>query len=102
METSDLGVSTLQQSVMDRSSTDGISVKTFSPTRSLPDFELSELWLCPRFSTVDLGEVKSVCLKVDVHGVHKQQTHRSALLRDCKNGGKKNAAFSFVCPEFYR
>ena len=51
------------------------------PPGSLPDFELSELRLSPRFSTVDLGEVKSVRLKVDVHGVHthtQQQTHRSA------------------------
>lgn len=41
---------------------------------SLPDFELSEMWLRPRVGTVDLGEVKSVRLKVDVHVVHSQQT----------------------------
>lgn len=33
----------------------------------LPDFELAQLRLCPRFSTVDLGEVEPVRLKVDVH-----------------------------------
>lgn len=68
------------------SSIDGSIVNTFPTLGSLPDFELSELWLRPRFSTVDLGEVKPVRLKVDVHGVHTQQTHRSALSRDNKNG----------------
>lgn len=72
---------------MDPSSIDG------STLGSLPDFELSELWLCPRFSAVDLGEVKSVRLKVDVHGVHTQQTNRSALFCDCKNMGKKRCFF---------
>lgn len=33
----------------------------------LPDFELGELLLCPRFGTVDLGEVEPVRLEVDVH-----------------------------------
>lgn len=37
----------------------------------LPDFELGELWLRPRFSAVDRGEVESVRLKVDVHVVRK-------------------------------
>lgn len=71
---------------MDPSSIDGSFVNTFPTRGSLPDFELSELWLRPRISTVDLGEVKSVRLKVDVHGVHTQQTHRSTLFRDHKNG----------------
>lgn len=36
---------------------------------NVPDFELGELWLRPRFSAVDRGEVESVRLKVDVHVV---------------------------------
>lgn len=67
-----------------------VNICTFG---SLPDFELSELWLCPRFSTVDLGEVKSVRLKVDVHIVHTQQTLRSVLFCNCRNEEKKNCCF---------
>lgn len=66
----------------------------------LPDFELSELWLCPRFSTVDLGEVEPVRLQVDVHGVHTQQTHRSALFHDYKKAKIKVCIFCFFYPEF--
>lgn len=62
-------------------------IDTFPTLGSLPDFELSELWLCPRVSTVDLGEVESVRLKVDVHVV--QQTRGSALFHHYKNEKQK-------------
>jgi len=82
-------------------------VNTSLPIGSLPDFELSKLWLHPSFSTVDLREVKSVRLKVDVHGVHAEQARRSALFCDLKNS-KQMSVFAasgasfFVCPEFGR
>lgn len=84
---------------------DGSIINTFPTPVCLPDFELSELRLSPRFSTVDLGKVKSVRLKVDVHGVHTQQTHRSALPHDYKNGKKMSvfvvsAAFSSATISF--
>lgn len=42
-------------------------LKRTSALAILPDFELGQLRLCPRFSTVDLGEVEPVRLQVDVH-----------------------------------
>lgn len=60
MEISDLGDSTIQQRVMDFSFINESITNTFPCLGSLPDFELSELRLRPRISTVDLGEVKSV------------------------------------------
>lgn len=69
---------------------------------SLPDFELSELRLCPRVSAVDLGEVKPVRLKVDVHGVHTRQKREPAS----QNARKKSmieslclSLFLLLCPE---
>lgn len=38
-----------------------------SALAALPDFEVGQLRLRPRFSAVDLGEVEPVRLKVDVH-----------------------------------
>lgn len=77
--------------VMDLSYSDRSIISPFPPV-CLPDFELSKLRLSPWFRTVDLGKVKSVRLKVDVHGLHTQQTHRSAL-PDYKNG--KMSVFIF-------
>lgn len=82
---------------MDLLSIDGSILSTFPALGSLPDFELSELRLSPRFSTVDLGEVKSVRLKVDVHVVHTQQTHRSALLRLKKKKEKMKNCLYLSC-----
>lgn len=48
----------------------------------LPDFELGQLRLCPRFSTVDLGEVEPVRLKVDVHILDARPV--SPVLRNAK------------------
>lgn len=57
-----------------RNQSPAVNIRTLG---CLPDFKLSELWLRPRISTVDLGEVESVRLKVDVHVV--QQTRSSVL-----------------------
>lgn len=90
----DLGVSAIQEAVVALSPLDG-SQTPLQPLGSLPDFELSELWLCPRFSAVDLGEVKSVRLKVDVHGV--QQARRSALFGGDKNGKTNVCSWCAAC-----
>lgn len=50
---------------------------------NLPDFELGELRLRPRFGAVDRGEVESVRLEVDVHVVRKD-AQVSPFFSDCR------------------
>lgn len=69
---------------------------------NLPDFELRELWLRPRLSAVDRGEVESVRLKVDVHVVRKDAQVSPFFFELQKEEIEEQLPLSLVIsPEFF-